>query len=155
MIKCEAGEDVKQALEKEVIQYRRLSKLAEIQHEHIGREDAEGLLQVLSQRQIVLDELAELEKVVAPARRRWQSFLLELSTEMRDSIESLMLQTRQLLEMITTSDRNDTMILQQRKLNVGRQLSKAKIGQNASRGYANNVAGYRKPVQQSSLDIQK
>lgn len=154
MIKCEPGEDVKQALVKEVALYRRLSKLAEIQHEHIGQEDAEGLLQVLGQRQIVLDELSELEKIVGPARRRWPAFLAELGPVMRESIEELMLQTRQLLEVITASDRNDTMILQQRKLSVGRQLNQAKIGQNASRGYA-TTAGYRQAPPRSSLDIQK
>lgn len=155
MINREPGEMVRVALEKEVTLYRRLAKLAEIQHEHIGRDDAEGLLTVLGQRQLVLDDLGELERTVGPARRRWQDFLQELPTGLRQTIETLMLQTRELLEVITASDRNDTMILQQRKLNVGHQLNQAKKGQQAQRGYTNNVTAYRNTANRSTLDIHK
>src|ERR1700712_5213952 len=108
------------ALEDQVGCYQRLAKLAEIQHEHVQNSQTDQLLNVLSRRQEVLDQVADLEQMIGPAKRRWTDFVTELPTEMRSSAEGLLAETRRLLEQITTADRNDAIVLQQRKLNLGK-----------------------------------
>jgi hypothetical protein len=41
-----------------------------------------------------------------------------------------------LLEEITVADRNDALILQQRKMNLGHQITQATVGRRVNRSYA-------------------
>jgi hypothetical protein len=138
------------ALEQQVQCYRRLAKLAELQHVHVQQEQTEALLDVLRTRQGVLDEIAVLEQTSAPARQQWNSYTQGLSPSQRDHAESLLAEARRLLEEITSADRNDALVLQQRKLNVGRQINKTKSAQQVNRRYA-AAYGPRK----STLDLQR
>ena len=138
------------ALEQQFDCYRRLAKLAELQHVHVQQEQTEALLDVLRTRQGVLDEIAALEQTIAPARQQWNSFAQGLPEALRLQAETLLAQTRQLLEEITAADRNDALVLQQRKLNVGRQINKTRSAQVVNRRYAANYS-----VRKSSLDLQR
>lgn len=138
------------ALEQQHQCYRRLAKLAELQHVHVQQEQTEALLDVLRTRQGVLDEIAALERTIAPARQTWASYSQGLSDALRSKAETLLAETRRLLEEITTADRNDALVLQQRKLNVGKQINKTRSAQVVNRRYAANY-GTRK----STLDLQR
>ena len=65
-----------ESLEEQVALYRRLARLAELQHVHVQHGQTEQLLEVLGARQQVLDLLATLEKTVAPARRDWINYIV-------------------------------------------------------------------------------
>jgi hypothetical protein len=65
--------------------------------------------------------------------------------------ERLMAETRRLLEEITTADRNDALILQQRKLNLGKQISQATAARQVNRNYA--VAAYG--AKTSRMDVRQ
>jgi hypothetical protein len=106
------------ALREQVDCYRRLAKLAELQHVHVQQSDTEQLLEVLASRQEVLEQLKLYERTVAPERKRWPAFLADLAAGARRDAESLLAETRRLLEAITTADRNDALVLQQQKLNL-------------------------------------
>jgi hypothetical protein len=138
------------ALEEQFQCYRRLAKLAELQHVHVQQEQTEALLDVLRTRQGVLDEIAAFEQTIAPARQRWDSYAQELSLPMRSKAQTLLAETRRLLEEITAADRNDALVLQQRKLNVGRQINKTRSAQVVNRRYAAAYAPGK-----SSLDLQR
>ena len=131
------------ALEEQVGCYKRLAKLAELQHEHVQQNQTESLLEVLGQRQDVLDQVARLEIIIAPAKRRWGDYLAALDTGNRARAEGMLAQTRRLLEQITTADRNDSMVLQQRKLNLGRQINQAANARQINRTYAAAAYGTR------------
>lgn len=132
------------ALAEQVEWYRRLAKLAELQHVYVQNEQTEELLGLLGQRQEVLDQVSRLEQVVGPARRQWGGYVAALPADQRGSAEALMAETRRLLEEITTSDRNDALVLQQRKLNLGKQISQAKAARQVNRTYATAAYGATK-----------
>ena len=123
------------ALTEQVEWYRRLAKLAELQHVYVQNEQTEELLGVLAQRQGVLNEVARLEDVVGPARKQWAAYVTGLGAE-KAAAEALMAETRRLLEEITASDRNDALVLQQRKLNLGRQINQASAARQVNNRYA-------------------
>jgi hypothetical protein len=131
------------ALRQQVDCYRRLAKLADLQHVHVQQSQTEQLLAVLAGRQEVLDQLVLFEQAVAPERRRWAEFLGELAPDARGLAESLMAETRGLLEQITTADRNDALVLQQQKLNLGRQINQASAARQVNRNYAASAYGGR------------
>lgn len=138
-----------ESLEEQVVLYRRLARLAELQHEHVQQGQTEQLLEVLGARQQVLDLLERLERTVAPARRDWVNYVDKLPSDERVRADNAMSETRRLLEQITTADRNDALVLQQRKLNLGKQISQARAARQVNRTYANAAYGQK----QSSLDL--
>ena len=139
------------ALEEQVECYRRLAKLAEAQHEHVQQGQTESLLQVLFQRQEVVDRLSVLEAEVGPARRRWEEFAASLEGSARAKAKSLLAEARRLLEQITAADRNDALVLQQRKLSLSRQITQAAAAKQVNRTYAAAAYGARPP----RMDVQR
>ena len=139
------------ALEDQVGCYRRLAKLTELQHMHVQQSHTEALLDVLKSRQTVLDEITRLESVVGPAKRDWSNFIVHFDVDQRTKAESLLSETRRLLEVITTADRNDALVLQQRKLNLGKQINQASVATRFNRTYAAAAYG----PQQSKMDLQQ
>jgi hypothetical protein len=133
------------ALEEQVGCYQRLAKLAKMQHEFVRQSQTESLLEVLGKRQDVLDQVARLEGVIAPAKRAWGEYAGRLDVGSRSRAEALLAETRRLLEQITTADRNDAMVLQQRKLNLGRQIGQANAAKQVNRTYAAAAYGAKAP----------
>ena len=146
-----SSDSVITALEEQVDCYRRLAKLAEIQHEHVQHNHTEQLLEVLGQRQEVLDQIAALERILAPAKRQWTDYLGTLGDDQRQAAEASVGETRRLLEQITAADRNDALVLQQRKLNLGKQINQASAARQVNRQYA--AAAYGKPV--NRMDVSR
>lgn len=139
------------ALEEQVRCYRRLAKLAEAQHEHVQAERVEELLEVLGQRGAVLERIASLEGVLAGARKQWPQYLAGLSGPARAKAEGHLAESRRLLEQITRADRDDTMVLQQRQLSLGRQIRQATAAKQVNRNYAAAAYGPRR----AGLDVQR
>jgi hypothetical protein len=139
------------ALSEQVGCYQRLAKLAELQHEHVQQSQTESLLEILTRRQEVLDQVARLEQIIVAAKRRWGEYVGGLRSEQRAMAEKLLAETRRLLEEITTADRNDALILQQRKLNLGKQISQATSARQVNRNYA--AAAYGTKV--SRMDVKQ
>jgi len=133
------------ALEQQVECYRRLAKLADQQHEHVQLSRIEELLNVLGKRQEVLDQVTRLEKTVGPAKRQWLAFVAGLDVDSRKQAEANLSETRRLLEEITSADRSDAIVLQQRKLNIGKQLTAASSAKQVNRNIAAAAYGSRGP----------
>jgi hypothetical protein len=141
------------SLEEQVDCYRRLAKLAEQQHEHVERNHTEALLDVLVSRRQTLDEINRIEAALAPAKQHWGDYLASLALDVRARAEALMNETRALLEQITTADRNDVLVLQARKINLGRQINQAKAARSVNRTYGAACAHGSSAV--SNMDIQQ
>lgn len=139
-----------QSLTAQVSCYRRLAKLADVQHHHVQQSQTEELLGVLHKRQEVINRITSLEQVIAPVRKNWSTFLNSLDTEQRASAEKLMAETKTLLEEVMSADRNDTIVLQQRKIDVVQQIRQAGKGQQANRRYA--AAAYGAAIR-STVDV--
>ena len=141
------------ALAEQVACYRRLAKLAQIQHEHVRpRAAPKNLLDVLKSRQEMLDQIATHERVVESAKRKWSQYAAQLPDEQRRLGESLMAETRMLLQQITDADRDDAMVLQQRKLSLGKQINQAALARQVHRRYA--AAAAYTPAR-SRIDVQQ
>ncbi|MEP7217475.1 MAG: hypothetical protein ABI876_01085, partial [Bacteroidota bacterium] len=140
------------ALEEQLDCYKRLFKLAELQHEHVQNSRTEQLLEVLGRRQEVLDHVSRLEQTIGPAKRGWGEYLRGLGAPDRTAAEGLLAETRRLLEQITTADRNDALVLQQRKLNLGRQINQASAAKKVNRNIAASAYG---GARVSRMDVQQ
>jgi len=133
-----SGDDCKvlSALEQQSLVYERLLKLCQLQRWHIQENQTEQLLEVLRQRQEAMENISFLDETIAPARKRWESFLGGLDAVRRAMAQSLMAMERRLLEQITAADRSDSITLQQRKIPVGCRINQAAIVTRVNRAYA-------------------
>ena len=139
------------ALEEQVDCYQRLAKLAQIQHEHIRQSRIEQLLDVLKSRQQVLEQMTACETIVGPVKRRWDQFLSGLDQAARGKAEALLAESRTLLEQITAADRDDALVLQQRKLNLGKEIRQASSARQVHRMYGIAAYGHKPP----RMDVQR
>lgn len=146
-----ANPDVIDALAEQVNCYRRLSKLTQIQHDHVRQSRTEQLLEVLQARQEVLEQITRHEQVVAPAKRQWPEYLMSLKPNDRGRAETLMAETRTLLQQITAADRDDALVLQQRKLSLGREINRAAVGRKVNQKYVTAAYGRPRP----RMDVQQ
>jgi hypothetical protein len=138
------------ALIEQVACYRRLAKLAAIQHDHIQNARTEELLGVLQSRQQVLESVESHEKVIGPIKQRWAQYAGSLDAPTRGRAEALMAETKTLLEQITTADRRDVLVLQQRKLNIGKKIAQTNSARQVNRNYAAAAYGTSRP----RMDVQ-
>ena len=145
------ADDTILALEEQVICYQRLAKLAELQHVHVQQGQTEELLDILQKRQEVLNDIGRLEGIVGPQKKQWSAYLGGLDAGDRTRAETSLAETRRLLEAITAADRNDALVLQQRKLSLGRQINQASAAKQVNRNYAAAAYGPR----QSRMDISR
>jgi hypothetical protein len=129
------------ALRQQLDCYQRLSKLARTQHDHVQNCRSEDLLDVLKQRQGLIDETAKLEKVTGPAKRNWPEYAAKLSAPQREEAESLVGRIRDLMAEIVAADRDDTLVLQQRMLNTGRAINQATAAKKFNQAYAKAAYG--------------
>lgn len=132
---------VLEALEDQVGCYQMLAKLAELQHVHVQQNQTEALLEILQRRQTVLDDITRLERVLGPAKRDWAGYATKVETAVRAKAEMLLAETRRLLEQITTADQHDALVLQQRKLNLGKQINQQSTAKQINRNYATAAYG--------------
>jgi hypothetical protein len=114
-------------LEEQVGLYRRLAKLAELQHEHVQQGRIEELLDVLGKRQEVVNKLSRLQ----------------VSDEVKTDpqAQALILEGQELLREITAADKRDAMVLQQRKLNLSQQINQNRSAKQVNRNYATAAYG--------------
>jgi hypothetical protein len=146
-----ANDPVIEALAEQVACYRRLAKLAQIQHEHVRQSRTEQLLDVLKARQEVLGQISNHERIVGPVKRQWPEYLGTLAAPDRARAETLMAETRTLLQQITAADRDDALVLQQRKLSLGREINRTTAARQVNRTYV--TAAYGRP--RSRVDVQQ
>src|ERR1700677_4863259 len=139
------NDQILQAMKLELECYRSLAKLTNTQHECIQNSRSAELLAVLGKRQQFLREITKLRQISAVARRNWAQFIAQLPAEKRSEAESLHLETRHLIEQIAAADRDDTLVMQQRKLNVGKKINQATSARKFNRAYAAAAYGQGKP----------
>lgn len=134
-VRPEVGE-VLAALAEQVRCYRALARLAERQHEHVLNDHTEGLLEVLREREVVLDRAAALERVVGPVKREWATVSVTMPAEQRRVMEGHLAEVRRLLAEITAGDERDALAMQQRKLRIGLELRSTSAATAVNRSYA-------------------
>ena len=144
-------EEFTAALGEQVSCYRRLRRLSGAQHAFVEQGQTDELLQILQGRQRELERITEIEARIRPLKRDWPSVSASLAQEQKRVAEELLAESRSLLAEITAADQDDALVLQQRKLSIGRQLQQANAGRAVNKSYA--AAAYGKRT--TKMDVQK
>jgi hypothetical protein len=132
--------------------YRKLAKLSELQSGYVRQNLTDQLLDVLQQRSGLLAEIARLEQSVGPLRREWSEVSVGLDDDTRSRLQAMLSETKTLLHQITTADQDDVLLLQQRKLNVGKQIQATQTARKVNTRYAAAAYGNKSG---STLNVKK
>ncbi len=132
--------------------YRKLARLCELQRQYVQQNQTDELLSVLEQRGTILSEIARLEEAVSPLKRNWSEASALMSEDQRVGALEMLAETKTLLMQITQADQDDVLLLQQRKLNVGKQIAATSSARVVNNRYAASVYGAN---QGSRLNVQK
>lgn len=102
--------------------YRELRRLAHAQRDLIAAEDPSALLNLLSQRQRLIDQLATINAQLEPARADWKRIESLLTGEQRATAQRIVEEVGQMLAEILQADELDSKTLSARKEMIGRQI---------------------------------
>lgn len=116
--------------------YSKLLRLCELQHALIAQERTDDLMVVLGRRQAIVDALGAIEQRLKPIKQEWQALSVSLDAQTRSGLEAKFAESRDLLMQITEADKDDALVLQQRKLAIGQQLRRTSSGRVMNQKYA-------------------
>ncbi len=120
--------------------YRELRRLAQAQRDLIAAEDPSALLNLLSQRQRLIDRLAAINQRLEPVRGDWKRIEAMLTTEQRRRAAGLVDRVGQLLAEILRTDEADSKTLSARKESAGRQVQTTTAVSQAQAAYRRAAA---------------
>lgn len=122
-------------LERQRRLYRSLQALADRQAQLVSAGNPDGLLQVLAQRQGVLEEVKKTNDALLPFRQRWDGICQMLDEEQRTAVSAAINEINDHLQAIMQRDQKDSEMLQVRCRQVGQELQGARLGRNALKAY--------------------
>ena len=102
-----------------------LRELSAEQRSLIARNNGESLLTLLGRRQQVIDELAQLDAVLAGFRRDWPARYGGLNAADRVRVDALLAEINEALTAIMDMDREDAEALARQTENIGKTLREA------------------------------
>jgi hypothetical protein len=121
--------------------YRRLQELSERQRRLISGDRPELLLNILRDRQTLVESLARINKQLSPYRRSWREIYDTLPERDRDTASGLLEEINGMLQTILKADKEDQALLSARKQAVANSVSDVSGGQIANAAYAPRSAG--------------
>ena len=117
--------------------YQQLKTLSDQQGELIAQGQAEQLLTVLSQRQSLVEQIAQLNEHIAPFKQHWPDLSAQISDDQRKQVNTLLEEVENLLQSIIGQDDRHRQQLQSAKEDVGRQLQQVNHAGRAINAYGN------------------
>lgn len=99
-----------------------LDALGEAQREHIDRDDADGLLRILGERQRLVDELTGIGEESAPLHSRWEELSHALSRERREALRRRIEDLRAIAARVHERDERDRAELERRRASLADQI---------------------------------
>lgn len=120
--------------------YRSLDALSGKQQDIIAQGQAEQLLGVLSERQVIVDQLTQINQELAPLRSRMTEIADASPEEQRQTLRSLVDQVQDMLQSIIARDDEDRQKLEASKAKVGQELSRVNTAPAAINAYRANAA---------------
>jgi predicted DNA-binding helix-hairpin-helix protein len=123
--------------------YEKLKELAERQRLLISRGQSEALLEILAERQKLVNGLSDINRHMAGVRRDWDEIKAQMTEPQRSEAESLVTQVGQALQHILASDEADSQTLSNRRDQVGQSLTALRTKGVAATAYGQATGGNR------------
>lgn len=121
--------------------YEELGGLSEQQGALVEAGDAEPLLNLLAQRQTLIDRLTQLNGRIEPYKQNWPALWSQLDATTQTHVQSLITQVQSLLDDIVARDERDRAALHAQRERVAGELGGARRGSAVHRAYGAGSGG--------------
>jgi len=121
--------------------YRQLAALAERQSRLITSQTPERLLEVLAERQQVVESIQKTNNALEPFRNRWGAVCKLLDDEQKQIAGEAIAEISRLVRSILERDQRDGELLRIRCRQVADQLHTARVGRDMLRAYGADAGG--------------
>ncbi|MFI4856053.1 MAG: flagellar export chaperone FlgN [Phycisphaerales bacterium JB065] len=115
--------------------YEQLDELSQHQSVCVESGETELLLDVLAQRQGVVEQVTEVNGLLEPFVSRWDSLAGALDDSQRDALRTKLARLDELVERISKRDEEDRQKLEAQKGQVAKELGSAVRQKNAAAAY--------------------
>ncbi len=122
-------------LDQQRLIYLQLQKLGRSQTQLVAAGQAEPLLDLLAQRQTLIDNLSQLNARVEPFKREWPRVWSSLDAAMRARVSGLIDHVQNLLDQIVEQDSRDRASLTLQRDRIGSELGQLRKGSTVHRAY--------------------
>ena len=140
---CEPAEDVLALLTEQCALCRQLSGLGDRQRSLIAANQPEELLEVLGQRQQIIDRLGNLSERIRPYQQDWARVRSHLDRDDGRRADELVSELNTHLAGILAGDKADAELLASRRLQTGLDMTRLKTTRIAGAAYAASQEGPR------------
>lgn len=130
------ADKVIETLQQHLSIHKQLLELSRQQRDLITADDPQPLLALLADRQLLVDELTKLNRVLVPLQSRWREYREQLSAGVGERIDALLRETTETLQLIIAADQQDAGLLAVRKAGVAGEMVTLDQGRQAFDAYA-------------------
>ncbi len=127
-----------------------LGSLSQTQSVMVEGGDSDGVLEVLGQRQQVIDRMSRLNEELAPLRDQRETLLTHLAQSEREAIRAAIHEIGELVESVRHRDEQDREVMVRRRAGIAGEIS----GVSRARGAVAAYSGTRAPVPAKFQDRQ-
>lgn len=120
--------------------YRKLRSLADRQKTLVVSDDAGALIELLAERQRLVDGLVQLNVKMAPYRENWTEFYQGLSEPQRVEVSELLEEVNASLGAILRDDARDTAMMTARRERMAQELGEIGGSRKAHAAYVSSGA---------------
>ena len=128
--------------------YQQLQQMGEQQSALVAEGQTEPLIALLGRRQILIDQIAALNRSLEPYRADWDDLIAALGAEQRAAVTSLVNDVQSLLGRIMEQDDRDRAALQDAQSRIGGELKKVNRGHQAAAAYGAPAQAVSKAMNQ-------
>lgn len=121
--------------------YRRLDELSQSQSELVASGEAEPLLDVLAQRQSLIDELTRVNGRLDPYKQQWPTLFNQLDDASQQRIRALIDEVQKLLDRIIEQDEKDRQALSAQRDRAGDSMRQLSAGSAVNQAYGRHAGG--------------
>lgn len=129
-------EELVRLLTLQCAEHRKLRTLTERQRVAVREDDPHGLMQLLGERQRIVDDLQGINLRLAPYRDNWVTLYNGLDHGTRDCVKVTLEESNKLLAAVMLADEQDSEILGLRRRAMAATLAVGQTGGRAARAYA-------------------
>lgn len=115
--------------------YAKLDALSAEQGDLVAAGDAEPLLNILGQRQSLVDQLTQLNSRIEPYKQNWPALWAQLDAATQSKIQGLIDQVQSMLDAIVERDERDRNALSKQRDDVADQIHGANRGTAVHKAY--------------------
>lgn len=122
-------------LRRQQTKYRELAAVAEEQKKVLDGADIDALMGLVERKRVIMGEIEELEKTLAPVKGRWASLRASLDETVIREVEAAVEETKTILQALVQLEDEARVVLERQRVSTADQLKELMTKKRARGAY--------------------